>query len=265
MRIRSRTGSPCLSILHQLLAQPRSRNPPLVPPGPFKVDLDLDLDTRPSDTLTVTCPASALFLRRPALDKTRPPPPVVPPLQLDHVSSVCLVVTTNQLPGADGLAPEHRGSVLAPPSVGIHGMPSRSSSFSFSLSSPSAASPPAAAPTSPPFSLVRACRRAHVAISDRCRAAYRYELTCTTQGVAAVLTTLLYFKQKYASRLPLPVFFVCFCLFLFCFFPTPASRLAHPIMVTCRHRAAACLGGHVLVTRPRDPCLKAIREASSSR
>ncbi|OTB14294.1 hypothetical protein K445DRAFT_319105 [Daldinia sp. EC12] len=70
-------------------------------------------------------------------------------------------------------------------------MPSRSSSFQSSAS------------TSSTSKFVRACRNTQIAIAKQCRAAA--ELTSVTQGVAAVLTTLLYFKQKaliYPSHMP---------------------------------------------------------------
>ncbi|KAI1820773.1 alpha/beta-hydrolase [Xylaria intraflava] len=74
-------------------------------------------------------------------------------------------------------------------------MPPRSFSFRSITSSTSASSHDS--------SLSRAYHRAQSAIEKRCRAAA--ELTEITQGVAAVLTSLLYFKQKaliYPSHLP---------------------------------------------------------------
>ncbi|KAI1345001.1 alpha/beta-hydrolase [Xylariaceae sp. FL0016] len=68
-------------------------------------------------------------------------------------------------------------------------MPSRPSTFPLISSSPAS-------------SLIRACRRAQSAIASRCRTT---ELADHVQGVAAVLTTLLYFKQKaliYPSHMP---------------------------------------------------------------
>ncbi|OTA93534.1 hypothetical protein M434DRAFT_395577 [Hypoxylon sp. CO27-5] len=73
-------------------------------------------------------------------------------------------------------------------------MPSRSLSFRSSNSSSSSS-------TNSIFT--RACRHAQIVITKQYRAAA--ELTIVTQGVAAVLTTLLYFKQKaliYPSHMP---------------------------------------------------------------
>lgn len=101
-----------------------------------------------------------------------------------HVSSGSLNVPSD-LSAAVCLAAQYRRRLHTPPGVGDFGMPPRSSSLR-STASTSASSYHS--------SLARVYHRAQSAIASRRRAAA--ELTEVAQGIAAVLTSLLYFKQK---------------------------------------------------------------------
>ncbi|KAH8158142.1 hypothetical protein CIB48_g10105 [Xylaria polymorpha] len=103
-----------------------------------------------------------------------------------HVSSGSLNVTSD-LSAAVCLAAQYRCRLHTPPGVGNFGMPLRSLSFRSTTS---------ASPRS--SSLTRAYHRAQSAIASCRRDAA--ELTEVAQGIAAVLTSLLYFKQKLADQ-----------------------------------------------------------------